>query len=91
MKIQFDSGLAYQAQAVEAILGVFEGQETTQTTFTVTAKPVFNGHGQGDLLQQGEYGIGNRLMLLEDELLDNVRRVQRQNGLKQTTQLPKDP
>lgn len=89
MKIQFDSGLAYQAQAVEAILGVFEGQETTQTTFTVTAKPVFNGHGQGDLLQQGEYGIGNRLMLLEDELLDNVRRVQLQNGLKQTTQLDK--
>lgn len=92
MKIQFDSNLAYQQQAVEAILGVFEGQETTQTTFTVTSKPVFNGHGQGDLLQTAaasEYGIGNRLMLLEDELLDNVRRVQLNNGLKQSSQLDK--
>ncbi|UOG93749.1 MAG: DEAD/DEAH box helicase family protein [Candidatus Thiothrix sulfatifontis] len=92
MKIQFDSSLAYQQQAVEAILGVFEGQETTQTTFTVTSKPVFNGRGQGDLLQTAaasEYGIGNRLMLLEDELLDNVRRVQLQNGLKQTSKLDK--
>lgn len=92
MKIQFDSGLAYQAQAVEAILGVFEGQEITQTTFTVTSKPVFNVRGQGDLLQTAaasEYGIGNRLMLLEDELLNNVRRVQLQNGLKQTSKLDK--
>lgn len=92
MKIQFDSNLAYQQQAVEAILGIFEGQETTQTTFTVTSKPVFNGRGQGDLLQTAaasEYGIGNRLMLLEDELLDNVRRVQLQNGLKQTSKLDK--
>ncbi|UJS25342.1 type III restriction-modification system endonuclease [Thiothrix winogradskyi] len=92
MKIQFDSNLAYQQQAVEAILGVFEGQETTQTTFTVTSKPIFNGRGQGDLLQTAaasEYGIGNRLMLLEDELLDNVRRVQLQNGLKQTSKLDK--
>ncbi len=92
MKIQFDGNLAYQQQAVEAILGVFEGQETTQTTFTVTAKPIFNGRGQGDLLQStaaSESGIGNRLMLLDDELLENVRRVQLNNGLKQSTQLDK--
>ncbi|MFZ1389942.1 MAG: DEAD/DEAH box helicase family protein [Thiolinea sp.] len=92
MKIQFDSNLAYQAQAVEAVLGVFEGQETTQTTFTVTQRPVFNGRGQGDWLQTAaasEYGIANRLMLPEGELLDNVRRVQLQNGLKQTSKLDK--
>ena len=35
MKIQFDSNLDYQKQAIESVAGVFEGQEICQASFTV--------------------------------------------------------
>jgi type III restriction enzyme len=36
MKIQFNPDLTYQKDAVEAVVGIFEGQETYRTSFTVT-------------------------------------------------------
>jgi len=33
MKIQFDSNLDFQQDAIKAIAAIFEGQETLQTNF----------------------------------------------------------
>ena len=37
MKIQFNPDLDYQREAIDAVVGIFEGQEICQTNFTVTA------------------------------------------------------
>ena len=87
MKLQFNPDLTYQKDAIDAVVGIFEGQETCRTTFTVTSAPVIDKHGQMDALaasEQNDLGIGNRLRLIEEELLENTQQVQLVNGLKQS-------
>lgn len=77
MKIRFDQ-LSYQQQAIEAVTKVFRGQEICQSNFTVYAPaPVA---GQQQLLSEG-LGHGNKLMLTEGQLLENIREVQLEHGL----------
>ncbi|MBB5235514.1 type III restriction-modification system endonuclease [Deinococcus budaensis] len=79
MKIQFESNLDYQAQAVEAVAGLFAGQDINRTEFTVSAGVRGN---QPDLgLIESDLGIGNRLGLLPDEIHKNLNGIQLGNGL----------
>lgn len=81
MKIQFNPDLQYQHEAVNAVVNVFEGQKRKQDNFSVPLVETI----QPDLLsEQSDLGIGNRLDLLGDELLENVHKVQLKNGLKQS-------
>ncbi|MFY4857489.1 type III restriction-modification system endonuclease [Aliarcobacter butzleri] len=81
MKIQFDSSLQYQDKAIESIVNIFEGQEICQSNFTVSAM------NDNILTYQSELGIGNRLELLDDEILLNVQNIQLKNGLPQSQKL----
>ncbi len=87
MKLQFDADLDYQREAIDAVADLFEGQEVCQTNFTVA--PLHDGSqfaigfGQGD----GDLGVGNRLRLLDEDLLENVQNVQLRNGLAPSQQL----
>ena len=81
MKIQFDSSLKYQEKAIESIVNIFEGQEICQSNFTVSAMT------DNILTYQSELGIGNRLELLDDEILSNVQNIQLKNGLPQSQKL----
>ena len=78
MKIQFESQLEYQNHAINSIVNIFEGQEICQSNFTVT------GINDNLLTYQNDLGIGNRLELLDDEILTNVQQIQLKNGLPQT-------
>ena len=78
MKIQFESQLEYQNHAINSIVNIFEGQEICQSNFTVT------GINDNLLTYQNDLGIGNRLELLDDEILSNVQQIQLKNGLPQT-------
>ncbi|HSO82538.1 type III restriction-modification system endonuclease [Thiocapsa sp.] len=81
MKIQFSADLDYQAEAIASIVDVFQGQEICRTNFTVAAS---TDHPQMDLAldgENGDLGIGNRLRLLHEDILENVRAVQLRNGL----------
>ncbi|WP_216327791.1 type III restriction-modification system endonuclease [Deinococcus aestuarii] len=79
MKIQFESTLDFQAQAIEAVADLFSGQQIDRTQFTVTAGTRGN---QGTLgLVETDLGVGNRLALLPDELQANLNAVQLRNGL----------
>ena len=82
MKLHFEPDLAYQQAAIAAVADLFRGQESCRTLFSVTgtagqdaAGPVIPGLVQNDL------GIGNRLQLLEDDRLANLKTVQLRNGL----------
>ena len=84
MKLHFEPNLDYQLQAIEAVCDLFRGQETCRTEFTVmleAASDAFLPSFQNDL------GIGNRLSLLDDELLANLHAIQLRHGLPPSSTL----
>ena len=85
MKLHFEPDLDYQLDAIEAVCDVFRGQEICRSEFTVTFD-VDAGQGQMGLIE-GDLGIGNRLSLLDDEVLANVQRIQLRNGLPPSSSL----
>ncbi len=89
MKLHFEPNLDYQLQAIEAVCDLFRGQEVCRTEFTVTMKalgeaPIIGGLGPQITLGMAEsdLGVGNRLSLLDDELLKNLSEVQLRGGLR---------
>ena len=79
MKIQFDPNLDYQKQAIESVTGVFAGQETCQTNFTITPSQY---KSREDALNIDNYlGIGNQLKLKNKDIYKNIRKIQLENGL----------
>lgn len=89
-----DARLAYQQEAIDSVCELFAGQEICRTEFTVMSQstryskaqeelPLGGSFVQTDLgLMQSELGIGNRLSLLDDEILGNLHEVQTKNGLR---------
>ncbi len=84
MKIKFENNLDYQNQAISSIVDIFEGQEICQSNFSV---PKSYAKGQKTMHDYDELGIGNRLELLDDEILQNVQNIQLKNGLPQSKKL----
>lgn len=84
MKLHFEPNLDYQLQAIEAVCDLFRGQEVCRTEFTVTHSAV-----GGTILPglESDLGIGNRLTLLDDELIKNLNGIQLSNGLPPSASL----
>ena len=75
MKFRFEPDLDFQLQAVEAVCDLFRGQEVCRTEFTVT-------RDRADLpFEETGLGIGNRLTLLDEEVLGNLNDIQLRNGV----------
>ena len=90
MKLHFEPNLDYQWQAIEAVCDLFRGQEACRTEFTVTLKLPEAQDPSPQLalgVEQTDLGVGNRLTLLDDQLLANLRNVQLRNGLAPSEQL----
>lgn len=89
MKLHFEENLSHQRAAIEAICDLFRGQEVCRTEFTVVHRT--NSPQMGLALEQGmeasEFGVGNRLTLLDDELQANLAAVQLRNGLPPSSEL----
>ena len=79
MKLRFEPDLDFQWQAVEAVCDLFRGQEVCRTEFTVTNASTDRQHALA--LGSNELGVGNRLTLLDDEILENLKGIQLRNGL----------
>ena len=73
MKLQF-AHQDYQTRAVEAVVKVFDGQPLAKSDFALAAQ-------QGSVAYAGDGSIGNALKLSDEQLLANVRAVQKANGL----------
>lgn len=73
MKLHFDSNQEYQIEAISAVTDIFEGQ------------PLSGGDFEFSLTQTGallsENGVGNRLTLAEEQIWENVKRIQQRNGI----------
>lgn len=97
MKLHFEPNLDYQMQAIEAVCGLFRGQEVCRTEFTVTMKvPVSTGSSMFSGSQpeqmtlgmvESDLGVGNRLTLLDDELHKNLTDIQLRGGLPPSGEL----
>jgi type III restriction enzyme len=81
VKLKFDPSLQYQQDAVNAVVGVFDGQP-----FVQTGAMAFQSIQIGGLFQT-ELGMGNRLNLSDDELLKNVHRTQEANEIEKVEAL----
>lgn len=89
MKLHFEPNLDFQRAAINSVCDLFEGQETTFTAFSVTrplrlASELFDEHDRSWAEREdtdNDLGIGNRLSLVEEELIKNLRRVQARNEL----------
>ena len=79
MKIRFEPDLDFQLQAVDAVCDLFRGQEACRTEFTVTRAGV-DSVGRF-AFAESDLGIGNRLILLDDDVLANLNEIQLRNGL----------
>ncbi len=84
MNIQFESDLGYQDRAIASIVDIFEGQEVCQSNFSIVRQQT---KGQKTTADFNDLGIGNRLELLDDEILANVQNIQLRNGLPQSKKL----
>lgn len=74
MKLHFDANQDYQLQAIQAVLNVFEGQ------------PLNKGDFEFSLAQVGALGlqfsgVRNNLAISEEQILKNVRELQKTNSL----------
>lgn len=85
MKLHFEPNLDYQHTAIESVCDLFRGQEICRTEFTVTRGAV--AQQQTLAFAQSDLGIGNRLHLLDDELLVNLGDIQIRNGLRPSASL----
>ena len=79
MKLHFEPNLDFQLQAIEAVCDLFRGQQICQTEFTVTRDLKTP---QAPLaFAQSDLGIGNRLTLLDEEILKNLISIQLRNSV----------
>jgi len=70
MKLHFEPNLDHQLQAIEAVCGLFRGQELCRTEFTVTQWA--GGERQALALAESDLGASNRLTLLDEEIQENL-------------------
>jgi len=73
LKLHFDPNQQYQLDAINSIVGIFEGQPLNHGDFS------FSVDDESRLFQEG--GVGNRLTISEEQILENVRSVQDKNEL----------
>ena len=85
MKLKFVSDQQFQLDAVASITDIFQGQAVKQANFSVAS--TMDSGAQGELGYQTELGYANKLDLLDDELLENINRIQLRNGLPKSTDI----
>lgn len=81
MKIKFDSNQPYQRDAIDAVLGLFDGQPLRAGGFE------FAFTSTGSLPGLTELGFGNHLLLDEMAVLRNLQAIQQANALSQSAGL----
>lgn len=73
MKLHFDPNQQYQHDAINSIINIFEGQPLNQSNFG------FSFQSESCLLN--EVGVGNRLSISDEQILKNVKAVQKINEI----------
>lgn len=87
MKLKFKSDLKYQNEAIRSVVDIFKGQTPMTSNFTVlTGKSLNDGQLQMGVVQSST-GIGNKLELISEDILNNVQDIQMRNNLPRSEKL----
>ena len=78
MKFQFEPDLDYQHDAIAAVCDLFRGQEVCRSEFAVAHRLDETGTPG---LEESARGVGNRLTLVDETILSNLRQIQLRNRL----------
>ena len=83
MKLHFDPSLPHQTAAIEAVCDLFRGQEIGRDAFGIGVRgdPATDQETLDGVLSASLGGVGNRLSLDDETLLQNLQAVQRRQGL----------
>lgn len=76
MKFSFEADLDYQRAAIDAVTGLFAGQDVMTGAFDVYAHPSLHAGFQG----LADTGVANRLVLDSESMLENLHSVQEKSG-----------
>ena len=85
MKLHFEPHLDFQLRAIDAVCDLFRGQEVYRTEFTVTREP--SEFQTPFAFAENDLGVGNRLILSHEKILENLNTVQLHNGLPLSSSL----
>ena len=80
MKIQFDPNQSFQLDAVGAVTDLFDGQPQGAPEYAVISLGSMEGLFAGQ--DRSELGVGNRLLMAEDRLRENLRAIQLRNDIE---------
>lgn len=87
MKLKFKSDLKYQNEAIKSVVDIFKGQTPMTSNFTVlTGKSLNDGQLQMGVVQSST-GIGNKLDIINEDILKNVQSIQMRNNLPRSEKL----
>ena len=81
MKLKFDATLEYQHEAIDSVVGLFEGLPSKQSTFELSSI------SPGQMHIFTELGVGNLLALDDDQLLKNLHSIQERNNIAKSHSL----
>jgi len=81
MEFKFDSNLEYQIEAIQAVTDLFEGLPLKQGEYEISLIP-FEGQ-----MSFYNLGVGNQLLLENDNILKNLHEVQERNFIPKSIQL----
>lgn len=87
MKLKFKSDLKYQNEAIESVVDIFKGHTLMTSNFTVLTGNSLNDEQIQMGVVQSSTGIGNKLDVINDDILKNVQKIQMRNNLPRSEKL----
>lgn len=81
MKLHFDPNQSYQLEAIQSVVELFDGQPLNSGEYAFSLDEGTSG------VLISENGIGNNLVLEDEQILANLRKVQERNSIEPSKEL----
>jgi len=81
MKLHFDPNQNYQLDAIQSVVDLFDGQPLSAGEYAFSLDEGISG------VLMTENGVGNNLVLEDEQILANLRKIQTRNGIETSEEL----